>query len=1211
MTRELDGHAVLDPDVFDGFALIEADAGTGKTWTLANLVLRALIERGQSIDRIAVLTFTNKAAAELRERVLRAVEQLADGLAGGAVSDPFVRAYLPRCDRARDLPRLRRARALFDEAPISTIHGFCQRILAEQSLSLAQPLPPDLREVDAAYVGAAVERWWRQQLVGTDAWSVGLLIATGNTPAVLAECLRRLLPDPGRRLAPSPCDWASFVVDARSAVDQALQAWHDEHADIAAWLQATDGVVRKSYRRDWVGNWLEKIGQWLRHAPAGLLPDGDPLKRGIARLGARGFAELHPDGPAMPFHLPGRIDVLQDVLARGPNARAGLLDALRGPVGERVRARKREERVQSYDDLLGRTRDALLEPVHGEALAGRLRRRYPVMFVDECQDTDPIQWDILRRLHAPTFAAHAGDEQLSLVLVGDPKQSIYAFRNADLFAYLGARREARHRLRLAENQRSSSELIEGLNRLFDRPEAFVLPEIEFRPAKFGARARAQWGAWPKEDDRRALTLVEIRAADGQAESSAAVVERSLDAMASEVVRLLGGAAGEIVPAGGGAGCAPRASDIAVLVRTAADGQAVKAALARRGVGAIEIARSSVFSTLDARELLRVVDAVADPASSAAIRSALLTGLIGRDAAQVDALAADPAAWSRLVECFFDAAQRWRHAGPVAALRRLLFLDHDVPRVLADAAGAERRLTNLSHLFELLGAMPQAREDPLQGRMALARQIESPDEYGSDDAVLRLESDADLVQILTMHKCKGLEFPIVFVPLAWKGRGRGGAREVFVEFHERDPDGDWSTVLLCDARESGDPEIGRMLDAARREAEAEAVRLLYVAATRAELRLYLFWSATGAPGALDRLLGPEPAVRVAQMAADRPEAIAALDASALCSDAVHEAGAAHAHRLASRSFDAVVPAPWGDRSYTGLMRAIQSAQPATGALAISGADTADAGDPLRPDHDERIAALPHEDVGAAAAAGGGTIRHRFPGGATAGTALHGILERADFGRPVPADLVTGELERYGIVADPVAVGRWLDEVLDAPLRTDGGECLDLRAVGEPSMARELEFSLPAVRERSRGRTAGIVAIVQREFPFDGSVSDDHGWHGYLNGFIDLVFEANGRYWLLDWKSNRLGDDDASYGPAAMRAEIARHGYALQFCLYTLALHRLLRWRVPDYDYDAHVGGVFYSFLRGAGAAPGGQGVYFARPSRALVEALDEQFGGTVR
>lgn len=1187
----LSGHPVLAPDILAGFSLLEADAGTGKTWTLANLVVRALVERGANIEDIAVVTFTNKAAAELRDRILQAIERLDAALSGESVDDPFIAAWLPRCEASRDLPRLRQARAMFDQAPVLTIHGLCQRILAEQSLSVPLPIGAERLADDGALVEAAVQRWWRERLLVEDEWTIGVLRASGNTATQLARDLRAIGLAGSRMLAPPPLELRWYADELRRRIDALRAALAAEGAALHDWALTAPGLNRKSYNRRTVPGWLGALARWLDGMPAVLVP-GDSARTACERLGAQALGP-GPGTSQPPGTLPARIDALRDLVARQAGLRSGLLAELRDTVLPEVALRKRRLGLLSHDDVLVRVRDALREPGAGEALAARLRRRYPFILVDECQDTDPCQWEIFERLHAPNFDG-SGDPGLALVLVGDPKQAIYSFRNADIFAYLDARRQAHRRLRLDQNQRASDALVTGINALLARPGAFLLDEIVFEPARPGSRPRDGWCDPEVDDDRRALCLVEAKGTGKDGRRAAA-----LEAMAAEVARLLGGKGGGI-RARDGTTATLRAKDIAVLVRRTAEGVLAKAALRRRGIGAVEISRASVFSSDEAAGLLRIIAAVADPADRPALRSALLSTPLGLDATRLTQRERDPLAWATTVEHFMRAQRTWSRLGPVAALRRLLFHDFDAAGGLAADREGERRLTNLRHLLELLGAMPEARDGPARARELVEERM-AGERSGDETAELRLESDADLVQILTIHKSKGLEFPVVFVPLAWYDAPGGKGAEAVVA-HETDPSGGSRAVLVCgppDARE-GDAVIG-LRKRARLERDAEEVRLTYVAATRASQRLYLFWSDEDKDhGPLEAILGPERRGWIAGMHEAHPEVVALLDGERLLADGGGDVVPAPAGpELDARPFDVDIPEPWLERSYTALMRAMV-ANPG------QSPDLAEPADALRPDHDEWVVPveIDEEDPAAMARAG---MRHGFPAGPRAGTALHAVLEQADPRHPVAIDLVERVLARHGIVADARPVAEWLDTVFGTPLCDGSGTAFTLRESGPGQVVRELEFTLPAAVGRMAGRTRRIIEIVREAYPVDGTIDGGSGWHGYLRGFIDLVVEADGRYWVLDWKSNRLGADDQAYTPAAMGAAIARHGYAVQFCLYTLAVHRLLRARMPDYDYERHFGGVFYAFLRGM-RGTAGSGVWFARPPATLVAGLDALLAG---
>ena len=914
-----------------------------------------------------------------------------------------------------------------------------------------------------------------------------------------------------------------------------------------------------------------------------------------------------------------------------------------------------------FDDLLRLVHDALHDPAAGASLAGALRERYPMALVDECQDTDPLQWAIFRRVYVdvPTDAVAA---HRSLVLVGDPKQAIYAFRGADVYAYLDARDSVRRTHRLGENQRSSPALIAAVNTLFDRERPFLVEEIDFPGAGIGARARRALAI----DDgpaRAPMTVVRLEPdPETGALTAAAARRQAVNACVAEIGRLLG--------AGARLGNAPLGpADIAVLVNTHRQGAEIKRGLAAAGIGAAEVSRESVLDTLECAELVRVIAAIAEPADPGLLRSALATTLLGESAEGLLALEHDAARALRLAGRFAHARDDWQRHGALAAMRRLL-RDEGVAARLGELRDGDRRLTNLLHLLELLGEDDDANRGPQQALRALARRRAAGVAADRDSEELRLESDENLVRILTVHKSKGLEFPIVFLPFAWSSRSNGTAFPAMR--HERRPEGGWRAVLDFAPDAAG-------LRQATTERYAETLRAMYVAVTRAEQRCYLFWgAAAGAASsplawllaridptaatpdspqadgtlldadAIDRALGQwreraRDRDRSSLVVVDTPTLMAAgrvgstLPASdlqrpptddaaarpAASSDGVTRTAASgdRAPRadtggterdrtidpavLVVRPWHVTIPAPTITTSFSAIVSALSGA-----AADADAAEVADAHDVVeRPDHDQQPMAVDIGPVRAEAppsdAAAASPIRFRFPAGAQAGVCLHGILEQARFDAPIERRTVAERLVRCGYRRiDPEQVAAWLEQVVATPLRAPQGETILLRDVPIRRQVRELDFLLAGSNVSDRA----VIEAVAAEGDLGAGVGASR-WHGFLRGFIDLVFEHRGRYYLLDWKSNLLGHAAADYTAAPLAAAMREHAYPLQASLYTLALHRWLRRRLPGYDYERHFGGAFYVFLRGAGLDAAGEqtGIHASRPSARLIDALERLFG----
>ena len=1243
MSDPLAAHPVFDARILDGLHLLEADAGTGKTWTIAGLVVRALVERGLGIEQVLVVTFTNAATAELGARIRQRIAQLErlldDRIEGraSAVDEPFCSAFAARLDdaaahRARSLLRVALARA--DEMAVHTIHGYCQRVIDEHALSIGVPagLP-----VSAESTAPELERladWWRAQAREASPARLLAFRLAGLDPGTLRAAVRAITAQPLARVAPAAAEWRDIereLAEAREALAAALASEADALLD---WLGTKGNADGTRFRVGWATGWLAALREFCADPQPAALPEA------LARLAVSRFGDRAP-----PFALPLACERFVSI--------GGSLAQLPALVAQEIAASAHASRpdalaqasVLGFDELLRVVHDALADPDGGAALAAALRERHPMALIDECQDTDALQWAIFRRVYVEgaatggSAATHAGaatgDGSASpgLVLVGDPKQAIYAFRGADVYSYLDARDAVRRIHRLGENQRSSRALIGAVNVLFGRERPFLVDEIGFADAAIGARPRRALVV-DAEADRAALTVVRLRPDPDTGWLVAAAAQRqAVEACVGEIGRLLDGRAqlGER---------ALQPADIAVLVNTHRQGAGIKRALAAAGIGAAEVSRDSVLGTLECSELMRVVAAIADPTDPGLLRAALATTLLGEDAASLAALDADPgralAAASRLAR----AREDWLRRGPIAALRRLL-REEGVAARLAATRDGDRRLTNLMHLVELLGDDEEARRGPQPALRAWARRRASgaPDERETEE--LRLESDEDLVRILTVHKSKGLEYPVVFLPFAWSARPFDAAARPCT-WHERTDGAGWRAVLDFTPAEQARRQCAA-------EFHAQALRAAYVALTRAEQRCYLFWgAASGAqysplawllagldpaeqrdwragaktPPPLDeettgcaldawreRACAADPAaLRVVDAPTLAPAAsvegpgtaAAATGAGAGFSDAaaaVRAPGTPAPALLAARAWRTTIPAPLVTSSFSSIVTSLHG--PDGGAARVLDAVE-------RPDHDQQP--LPSGTPGDPVAVVDASIRFRFPAGAQAGTCLHGVLEDARFDAPFDRAAVAGRLARGGYRRfDPAELAQWLEQVVATPLRAAQGETLRLPEVPASRQVRELDFMLAADAVSDRA----LVDAVGTEFGFDVAAGAVH-WSGFLRGFIDLVFEHRGRYYLLDWKSNHLGASAACYAAGPLDAAMRANAYPLQACLYALALHRWLRRRLRDYDYERHCGGAFYVFLRGAGLdAPGapGAGVHALRPSARLVDALDRLFAGS--
>ena len=1219
----------------DGISLIEASAGTGKTWNICGLYLRLLLERGLPVQQILVVTFTNAATAELRERIR---QRLLDtqrylqhdaALANDALIAPLAKRLLaqPGHTSATLLAQLELALAAFDEAAIFTIHGFCQRALADTPFTAHMPLHMELLQDDSELVREVVHDFWRQRLAGATL-APGLaafLTQCNDTPEKWCRLLKRQL---GKPL--SMVRWPAAIDTAPAASLAALQApfalararWQQQREDIVHGVLAVLGQLNGTrYKLQSVQDAAAEWDSLLASPdPAQLL--SQPLRKAellaqqaISKSPKKGFSP-----PPHPFFA--EAQALLDALAQAQRAlrlqRLRLLRDLLHEGSTALRARKRARRVVAFDDMLFNLYERLTD---GSApwLAAALKSRFAAALVDEFQDTDPLQFAIFQAIYG------AGDAPL--FLVGDPKQAIYSFRNADLPTYLQARAGASAEYTLGANQRSSPALIGALNHLFTRnPAAFLLDGLEYRTVTVGAKPRQQFKDHSDQSPTAPLQLWALPGdpvlANGPLAQKKPLAEAVAQATAAEIARLLTAArAGEVLldqrPLSAG--------HIAVLVRSHAEGSRMRSALRALQVGCVELSQAGIYQSAEAEELERILCAILEPAREGRVLAAMATELMGTNAPGIAALREDPAALLEALQRFGDLRQRWLQQGIGITLRHWLAGDRVAERLLARPDG-ERRLTNVLHLFECLHqAEPQhSAADGLLHWFQLQRSDAATD----DTTQLRLESDQNLVQIITIHRSKGLEYPVVFCPFLWNGR-RNNVSEGLdgVEYHADDAG---NVIDFCKDFE-GEFEHDAIQDRNQRDSAAELLRLVYVALTRAVHRCYLpvgcyltpsvkGGSATESTRSLLNWLVAGAGQDAAQWFGHKtaPESIAqawhalATDSGGtigLCALPAH-AGAPALPRLHSTATLAAQPAPpapapgWWIGSYSGL------AHGAAHELAARDHD-------LRPTQAGGQAAIPTPiatSTGEAPPAplDGPDILH-FPRGPVAGECMHQVFEQIDFADPTTwpsaVDTALRELDSAGANAgdgngQPGMLLRMLQDVLDTELPSGTPVPLRLRDVTLQRRLTELEFHLPAPHLDAHTLNATLHQLGYPVAPLAFTTL-----RGYLKGFIDLVFEHQGRYFLLDWKSNHLGATQGDYHRAAVDQAMYQHGYHLQHLLYSVALHRYLQQRLPDYQPQQHFGGVLYLFVRGVRPhwrQPDGSpcGVYFHRPAPAVLHTLSD-------
>ncbi|HEY3498229.1 MAG TPA: UvrD-helicase domain-containing protein [Polyangiaceae bacterium] len=1075
-----------------GKIVVEASAGTGKTHAITTLVLRLVLESKLEPFEILVMTFTEAATAELRTRIRRrlglALGVLSGSIAPAELDDPELAALCEKHAGPEALERMKRAVDNADEAPITTIHGFCHRVLHDQAL--------------------------------------------GTKTRFSAE----------------------LVPDLEELYDDVLyDFWHARVANDPELVEALSGTKAD-------------VG-WLRR----LLLE----------------ARRHPDARVVPEPLDPVGELEHEFLSHATRE---------------VLRQKELRGVLGFDDLLERVRAAVSAP-GADAVVRGLRQRYRAVLVDEFQDTDPVQWEIVERAFG-----NAGP----LLLIGDPKQAIYSFRGGDVFTYLDAARGAR-RFSMGVNWRSDPGMIAAVNQVFRGENPFLIEEI--RPVRVVARPDAADCFHAEHASGEASLELLLVEREGETLPAKAKAERAVArVVAADVARSLASATIE--------GKRITARDVAVLTRTNDQCFIVQEALRQRGIHAVVIGDKNVFASSEALELELVLLGVLEPGSSSARKRALTTTIVGERGESIAALDEDVERLEHWLLAFQRWNRLWNERGFMRMFREIL-RDTGAAERFLELAGGERSLTNLLHLSELL---QRAVSEEHLGPAALAAWLgEQRGETSSrsEHTEIRLESDEDAVRLLTVHKAKGLEFPIVYAPFLWSGLNTFNVQKPRVIHHEGE------TFLDIDRdKERRSAHVALY----NREQLAEDLRLAYVALTRAEHRTTVVWgwfrglstSATGfllhpdaqlARGTLpktnrlDKLSDAEIARDLAGIAQASSGAIAlrrvpfGYDAPAL------ERAALVTPLLPARSVAARVLHWERTESFSGL----------------SQHEPLHAPEAAERDHDEDAEAARPAPAKAPAERKPIVLRE-FPRGPRAGDFFHALFEVLDFANAKPdeiLELAEDKLEGFGFGrgVDRATQDVWLSEVLkavrdtlDTPLGTGGFRLADV-----PNARRfnELEFRVPvAPAAPGSALDPRRLADVFRRHPSPelprhyAERVEALGFaslNGYLKGYIDLVFEHDGRFYVVDYKTNHLGDFSDEYHPTRLAAAMTDSHYFLQYHLYSLAVDRFLRRFQPGYDYERGFGGVYYLFIKGM-RPDATTGVFFEKPPRARMEALSAALGG---
>jgi exodeoxyribonuclease V beta subunit len=1181
----------------NGFNLIEASAGTGKTFTISHLYLRLVLKAQQglldaplNVEQILVVTFTNAATEELKDRIrailVEALTLLRSG--GYETGDDLLAEIINEALTEHSAPeliaRLRQSIYKMEDAAVFTIHGFCQRVLSEFSFFSGQQIEQTLTTNASDMLSLIAEKYWRENFYKVDEKLAALIQKQWKTPDDLRKYYQPFLAEQA-----SESESIDTVLAQFNSSFKALQeAWLSDKK----WVydKFEEGGFGQSYTKKTIPKRLDALKHFVENPSFALLQifdnDLNTLRQSVLD---EKLAKAKNSIASESFAL------LDTLFALAQSISENLLLETHSGYKQAVEQYKQDNAYLFFDDLIARLHAILKsESPLAMQLTEALRQQYPVALIDEFQDTDDMQYGIFSRIYQ-------NGEGNALFMIGDPKQAIYSFRGADIHSYFTARNQVSEKKRytLDTNWRSLPTLVANINQLFSiHDEAFVQQD-------FPAFVQVQ-----SPEAFNNMQALEFAAEDvGEGESSVNSVkacmsllalsesEGSIDAIRQEAAEKTAALIKPLLETEqyvNGKLIEPR--DIAVLVRTGSQAKLLQTVFSSFGVNSIFLAKDSVLNSIECAAFVQLIASVLEPFKEASIYTALANDLIGKTQAELLAIKAESECYFSHQAVFIEALTLWQKKGFLTMWQYLLSHYGIAERLLSQTQG-ERRLTNLNQVAEIFQQQTVHFDKVLQ-QFEHFKQVVKAAVEDDDYQRIRLDSEANLVQIITMHKSKGLEYPIVFCPFLFEKAQAVKAKPQRVNNRQ-----DNTKTVIWQISDEQKNEL-------QKAQFAEDIRLLYVALTRAKYHLsFCFGKVKDVDkSALWHLLFSQAVKSKNLTEAEILDAFSRFDACVI--NPKLKASALRSTEkqtdiIGARTFTRRLPTSFIARSYSALLdktTQASSANSAEDSLQTLANDEKTEFDVKRDEPEippflleQTISEDEFEE----------TIFH-FPKGSDAGNFMHLVLENIAFSA-TKAEIkkeVECQLQRFNFALEPwtEVVSEHFYRLLNKPLLNESLSSTNccLADLSEQAVLKEMGFHLKAKK------TDGLaIAKLLSRYRGGAAVSSFNIIDGLFKGFIDLLFEHHGQYFVVDYKSNFLGNSCDDYSHTAMHESIEEHQYDLQYLIYLAALQRFLKTRLNNYSYDKHIGGVYYLFLRGMNN-DNNAGIYYAKPDAKTIDAFEALF-----
>ena len=1194
-------------------SLIEASAGTGKTYTIGSLYLRLLLKAGENnfsrplnVEEILVVTFTEMATEELKKKIRERITDAIDKLTAFAETqdksafknDEFLTALCDNLNIFEAIHRLKLAEQNMDLAAIYTIHGFCRRMLMQYAFHSGIHFNLELIKDQSDLLVRFANEFWREHFYPLDFESANFIATELVSPANVLSLLKA---DLGKDLQVEIENKQALSVPIQIFLPQYLGGYQKALNELKAfWLESADEISaiitnelekdypkdqlkslnRKKYQVKRLGDWINKINQWSnnpRDYQINTTLKDYFLQSSIEKNCEESTDKNKDKKTATPFYSPIFAELEKRVNAlMTPDLLSKLtLYHYRQGLQQKLLDYKLNHQEKSFDDLLRLLCEAL-QGSQGDELAEMIRFQYPFAMIDEFQDTDSQQYAIFSKIYRDNPEKNTG-----FIMIGDPKQAIYRFRGADIFTYLKASDEAQSRFELTKNYRSEKNLVDGVNALFDFPQSpFIYQNINFTAVDsrddhlrfyLNGKAEPAYRFYLTESDKVNKTEM--------AKICAISIQHWLKSAAeNQAVFQNEDTCKTLQPA-----------NIAVLVKNRYEAADVIQELQKLGIASVYLSeQSSVFDSHVAVELLRILKACLNVAERP-ILNAIATALFGLNAADIHQIQQNEADWQRWADSFAQYQQTWQRQGILVMLHQILLEQGISERLLSQATG-ERDLTDFLHLTEILQQAATLHESEAALLSWFEKQIQGE---GRQEAQIRLESERQLVKIVSIHKSKGLEYDLVWLP--------------FLAVPSKIPTaGDMNVYYSKERDETLWDMENRNLNALYEETFAEELRLLYVALTRAKYQIAFAlpaqfdkkWNALhyvlsqGEIGKEIALSAPKDTETLLQTFKEKMQ-----DNVEICTKPNLEAFPALSintknDELKASEFTGNIEQDWRITSFTSIEQGHRRQHYFTESAGKKHAVFDDAKDYDSQNAIEMSTALLNENE---------SNILDLPRGKQVGTVLHRHFENcyfSDLANTEEIDKLRQSLQLDKTFTEPLQ--NWLQQISHTPLSNEIE--IALADLANKDCIKEMPFYL-AIREHFDVDAFNRALKAHHHLPSEPLQFEQI--QGMVRGSIDLVFRHNGKYYIVDYKSNFLGSTLADYNQEALKKEMLHSHYDWQYLIYTLALHRYLQSVVPHYDYARDFGGVFYLFLRGMNGEPQSS-VFYDRPNIELITELDGVF-----